>query len=395
MSGASYSSDFLNEAPMIMTPTKGAVRQVLGVVKAEVISAGSLPAGNSSGESSLRPPAYSRPNTKSSPLASTSFGPSDVVKEADESEYTSDPFSDENRSTRTSYGTSGPPTSNYLSSSQNRDSTNSDWIAKSPHQPWARSKDESRPSSMSTQAGSVVDIATAARVNVGLNGPKTPGSANSYRTTMGRLVTPPNPVPGTLQEQQQRALAHAQAQAQAQGLDRRRISGSSVVSATSTRADSILESFPFVPPSPISDRPIRSPPVSPLGKQSFTSSSTTTSPLHQHTFVVAPPSPLTHQSFSADSTRTEFTTSDGHLDPGRPAPLNRRTLGLSTGSQFSTASSGLGSFPFQIESEEQPPLPTKSIANRHRASLDTLALTSDLSSYPLGFDRDSALPPKK
>ncbi|KAF8974753.1 hypothetical protein BDZ97DRAFT_1948122 [Flammula alnicola] len=391
MSSASYSSDFLNEAPMIMTPTKGAVRQVLGVVKAEVISAGSLNANGSS--DTLKPPAYSRPIAKS-PLAATSFGPNDMLKEADESQEAADPFGDENMSTHANYAASASPsksTFGHLSAQPARDSTTSDWVPQGPNHPWSRSNDESRPSSMSTQAGSVVDIASATRVNVGLNGVKSPGSANSYRTTMGRLVTPPASA-GTLQEQQQRALAHAQAQAQAQGLDRRRISGSSVLSATSTRADSILESFPFVPPSPISDRPIRSPPVSPLAQQSFTNNST--SPLHQHTFVIAPPSPLSHQSFSADPTKTTFTSQDGPLNDSLPAPPDRRTLGLSTGSQLSTASSGLGSFPFQIESEPTGP-PPSSFGNHQRASLDTLALTSDLSSYPLGFDRDSALPPKK
>ena len=205
---------------------------------------------------------------------------------------------------------------------------------------------------------------------------------------MGKLITPPSTAT-TLQEQQQRALAHAHAQAQAQGLDTRRISGSSVFSAASTRADSILESFPFVPPSPISDRPIRTPPVSPLGQQSFVNSST--SPLHQHTFVVAPPSPLSHRSLSAEPEPN--TTTDDVLN--LPPPPDRRTLGLSNGSQLSTVSSGLGSFPFQIESESlsdgnfQP----STFNGRQRASLDTLALTTALSTYPLGFDRASAYPP--
>ncbi|CAA7259738.1 unnamed protein product [Cyclocybe aegerita] len=394
MSSASYSSDFLNEAPMIMTPTRGAVRQVVGVVKAEVINASAGSLNPSSASDNGKPPAYVRPIGKS-PLASTSFGPDDIVKETDESRGTNDPFSDEHSSTHASYAASPSPSDTTFKQDQlNRESAASNWVAENPPVPWSRFNDQSRPSSMSTQAGSVVDIASATRVNVGLSGPKTSGSANSYRTTMGRLVTPPGTV-GTLQEQQQRALAHAQAQAQAQGLDRRRVSGSSVLSATSTRADSILESFPFVPPSPISDRPIRTPPVSPLGQQSFTNSST--SPLHQHTFVVAPPSPLTHQSFSAEPNKTTFSSQDD--DGVLPAPPNRRVLGLSTGSQLSTASSGLGSFPFQIESEpttDHGAPPTSFRANgKQRASLDTLALTSDLSSYPLGFDRESVPPPRK
>jgi hypothetical protein len=64
---------------------------------------------------------------------------------------------------------------------------------------------------------------------------------------------------------------------------------------------------------------------------------------------------------------------------------------MSTGSQISTLSAGLGSFPFQIESSEQRDS-TASIPQNHpgkqRASLDTLALTADLSSYPLGFDKE-------
>lgn len=380
MSSASYSSDFLNEAPMIMTSSKGNVR----LVKAEVINAGSFNSANGSSDS-LRPPAYTRPTTIKSPLASTSFGPSDLLKEADESQEATNPFSD-TMSNHASYAPSPSTTANFAHLSTQPEGGDADWVPPTPHLPWARSGEESRPSSMSTQAGSVIDIASARRVNVGL---KTPASANSYRTTMGRLVTPPTGAGETLQEQQQRALAHAQAQAQAQGLDRRRISGSSVLSATSTRADSILESFPFVPPSPISDRPIRSPPVSPLAQQSFTKPS---SPLHQHTFVVAPPSPASNRSFTPETTKPS-SSSRNEADDYLPAPPDRRTLGLSTGSQLSTASSGLGSFPFQIESDPTPP-PMPNVP-RQRASLDTLALTSDLSSYPLGFDRDSVQPGKK
>ena len=63
-------------------------------------------------------------------------------------------------------------------------------------------------------------------------------------------------------------------------------------------------------------------------------------------------------------------------------------------------STGLGSFPFQIDhggdgsQGEEPPvgvLPAvRTDANgKQRASLDTLALTKDLASYPLRFDRQS------
>ncbi|KAJ6539328.1 hypothetical protein B0H19DRAFT_1382017 [Mycena capillaripes] len=355
MSNASFASDFLNEAPMIITPVKGNVR----VVKAEVISAGSLSPISAEG-----PRPMSRPPV-TSPLASRSFGPADIVKEEDEQPL--DPFRDGSSSPTASVTTFGHASAAHTSIA-------SDWVADGPSLPWTRSG-ESRPSSMSTQAGSVIDIGSATRVNVGLATPLTGGSfpRSPFRTTMGKLVTPNL---GSLEEQQQRALDHAQARAQAQEGEHpsRRISNSSVLSAASTRADSILESFPFVPPSPISDRPMRSPPVSPLGQQSFS------------------PSPK----------RAEFSKTQKGDDSDLPAPPNRRTLGMSTASQFSTASSGLGSFPFQIDSgnssDANPPTAFSGIVNgRQRASLDTLALTSDLSSYPLGFDRDSVavpLPPR-
>jgi hypothetical protein len=132
----------------------------------------------------------------------------------------------------------------------------------------------------------------------------------------------------------------------------------------SGRADSILESFTFVPPSPISNRPLRTPPRSPLVQETH--------------HVQDPPAPV---------------QDDGVLEPP-----NRRVLGMSTGSQLSSMSTGLGSFPFQIDhgsegnQTEDPagvPFSGQFIdKDEMRASLDTLALTRDLtSSYPSGFNR--------
>jgi len=362
MSSASYASEFLNEAPMIMTPTQGAVRQVLGVVKAEVI--------NTAASDSLKPPSFSKPVVRS-PLALKSFGPNQTLQAGQNPIH--DPFADENMSTQTNYGISpAPSASTFGASRDHRESGQSTLVLDVPSTSW-----NDRPASMSTQAGSVIDIASATRVNLGF---KSQGTGGLYRTTVGRLVSP-NIGVGAFQDEQRRALEE-----QAQGLYVRRVSGSSVLSATSTRADSILESFPFVPPSPISDRPIRSPPVSPLSKQSFTASGSSTP-----TNTLAAPSPLTHQSFSID-TRSETASKGFSNDDPLPAPPNRRLLGMSTGSNISTASSGLGSFPFQIESEssaiETPPLTAYN--GLKRASLDTLALTNDLTSYPLSFDRSSS-----
>ncbi|KAL0579545.1 hypothetical protein V5O48_002474 [Marasmius crinis-equi] len=382
MSSASYSSDFLNEAPMIVTANKGPVRQVMGVRKAEMVNAGSLTPTSADG---LRVQ-MARP-VVTSPLAATSFGPSDVSSISDKTSLNgTDPFSDRHSSIQTTLSPSsaGAMSTSFTENSSPHDSVQSTWTPDGPTLPWAKGKagDDlgSRPSSVSTQAGSVIDIASATRVNVGLGHLSPPSTAgptprSPYRTTMGRLVTPPTNAQGTFEEQQRRALAHAQAQAQAQGLDNksRRVSGSSVVTAASM-GDSILESFPFVPPSPISDRPVRSPPVSPLA---------------QHTFVTPPsPGPTPTSPHTPRPQREE--------DESLPPPPDRRTLGLSTGSQMSTASSGLGSFPFQIHSgstDTTSTAPSSYNTGRQRASLDTLALTSDLSSYPLGFDRDSNVPP--
>ncbi|KAG6844895.1 hypothetical protein H0H87_002594 [Tephrocybe sp. NHM501043] len=382
-SNASFSSDFLNEAPMIITPNRGAVRQVLGVVKAEVINA---PGSLTSGSDTLKVPSNSRPVIKS-PLASTSFGPADITKEVDAS---LDPFSD-NASINAEYGVSPAPTATTFaraSTGPNRESQQSEWVPETPNVPWAGSGDASRPSSISTQAGSIIDIGSAKRVQVGLS---PSGNARSlYRTTMGRLVSPSSPDPGSMQDQQQRVIA----QAQAHGANvNRRVSSGSAMSGTSTRADSILESFPFVPPSPISDRPVRSPPTSPLGQQSFSNSAAPPSPSPssvktQHVINIAPPSPLAQDGFA--ETKAEEDATDVTSLP--PPPI-RKLLGMSTASQMSTASSGLGSFPFQIETGDGPAPPPSSFSNRQRASLDTLALTSDLSSYPLGFDRDSVQVP--
>eukprot|EP00914_Ancora_sagittata_P001274 GHVO01003335.1.p1 GENE.GHVO01003335.1~~GHVO01003335.1.p1 ORF type:complete len:598 (-),score=25.17 GHVO01003335.1:302-1891(-) len=380
MSSASYSSDFLNEAPMIITPNKGAVRQVLGVVKAEMVNA---PSHSSTSSDGLRPSDITSKPAVRSPLAASSFGPSDLNSEtASISEEGGNPFSDRH-STRTTVASSPAASHTTFGEPSPGLGSNSDWGSISaPRPPWAK-EDDSRPSSISTQAGSVVDIVNASRVNLGLgqlsggdSGAPTPRTP--YRTTMARLVSPPGSSSerGTFEQQQQRALAHAQAQAQAQGgLQSRRISASSAMSGTSTRADSILESFPFVPPSPISNRPIRSLPLSPNT---------------QHTFNVSPPSPLTSQNFPNVSADRERLTSDS----GLPTPPNRRTLGLSTGSQLSTASTGLGSFPFQIDTgNSTDSAPPSAFSGRQRASLDTLAITSDLSSFPLGFDRDSVTVP--
>ena len=342
LTSASNGSDFLNEVPMIVTPVRGQVRQVLGVVKAEVIQAPSSPGQ----QSSLRPTPVSRPPVRS-PLANTSFGPADILKEEQEVSVNGDPFTDEH-TPRLS-----PGVSSTFGVHGSNASTISDWVPTPPSQPW-----DDRPTSVGTQADSIIaDIGSATRVNVGLMTPMTtpmtvdtPRSLN--RMTSARLVSPPgngNKATGTLEQQQQRAFTRFQGSY--------RDSSGSVLSAASAGEDSILESFPFVPPSPISGIPTRS-----------------------------PRSPVDVSQFPSKSEGQE-----GADDANLPPPPDRKTLGMSTGSQISTLSAGLGSFPFQIDSEPRDSTSsniTQNPPDRQRASLDTLALTADLSSYPLGFDKE-------
>jgi protein OPY2 len=243
-----------------------------------------------------------------------------------------------------------------------------------------------RPLSTYTQAASVIgaNIMDATRVHLGFAQPAsasvyagTPmassvgtGAPTLVRMASGRLVSPFNSRnPNTLERQQESALLTVQAQSQQSEkvqTQPQRMSMSTMASGVSGRADSILESFTFVPPSPISNRPLRTPPRSPLAQE-------------------------THHG----TDRPTSTQDDGVLEPP-----NRQILGMSTGSQLSSMSTGLGSFPFHIDhgsegnQTEEPPAGV--IPNGHdlekgkqRASLDTLALTKDLTTYPLGFDRQS------
>ena len=343
LTSASCGSDFLNEVPMIITPVRSQVRQVLGVVKAEVIRAPSSPGQ----QSSLRSSASSRPPVRS-PLANTSFGPADILKEEQEVSANANPFGDEHTPHLS------PDVSSTFGVHGSNASTVSDWTPSAPAQPW-----NDRPASVDTQAGSIIaDIGSATRVNVGLITPmSTPMSTDTtgslHRMASARLVSPPtdeNKTTGTLEQQQQRAFTRFQ--------ECYRDSSGSVLSAASAGEDSILESFPFVPPSPISGIPTRGP--------------------RSPTDVTPPPSKSEGQE-SVD-------------DAALPPPPDRKTLGMSTGSQLSTLSAGLGSFPFQIETSERRDStssnPNQNPPGRQRASLDTLALTADLSSYPLGFDKE-------
>ncbi|KAI0682592.1 hypothetical protein C8Q76DRAFT_763229 [Earliella scabrosa] len=397
MTTGSYTSDFL-ETSVIVTPTRGTVKQVVGVAKAQVLSA--PPSDNLSRSSTLSRQARS-------PLAASSFGPADVMHEAEEEQevtVAANPFSDTNSPytqgsptpSATTFGSPEPP---FIRTDSRADSGS--WLQEDPAHLYGSSHDNDRPSSVYTQASAIVaDISNARRVHLGFDQiahmPQTPVSAalstprTPFRMTSAKLVSPvvnnsaaiqtgASSAAGALEAQQARALKELSAESG------KRISMSSVLT-TSTRADSILESFPFVPPSPISNLPPRTPPRSPLAQQSFANAQE-----EQHMQSATQMVNRARASASSSSTLSSL------------VPPNRKALGMSVASQSSTVSNGLGSFPFQIDSGAPPDTATSTApssfstasdasSQRKRASLDTLALTSDLSSYPLGFDK-TPVPP--
>ena len=396
MTTGSFSSEFL-ETSVIVTPTRGTVKQVVGVAKAEVMRA---PSSDTLSRSSTLTSRGAR-----SPLAASSFGPADVMQEADEEQEVTvnqNPFSDGNSpfsggSPTPSATTFGSPNPSYTHSQRTDSRGDASWLQEDPAHLYGN---DERPASVYTQASAIVaDISNARRVHLGFDQithmPQTPLSAalstprTPYRMTSAKLVSPLTNQSAAIQTGSSAAAGHLEAQ-QARALRElhtdsgKRISMSSVMT-TSTRADSILESFPFVPPSPISNLPPRTPPRSPLAQQSFANG------MDEHSQSAREMVNRARASASSASTL------------GALAPPNRKVLGMSVASQSSTASNGLGSFHFQIESGA--PAETTSVApssfnnkndaaagQRKRASLDTLALTSDLSSYPLGFDK-SPVPP--
>jgi hypothetical protein len=348
ISNASYASDVLSAVPTVVTG-----RHVASAAKAAVVPA-------SSAKGLIRLPSIR------SPLTGSSFGPQDIPHEADESHplpLPHNPFADERGppviSSAATQGFTQPPQDSAAAGDQHPSNAGS-----------GANESSDRPLSTYTQAASLIgaDIMDATRVHLGFAHPAsasvasvfhgTPlpssvmgGSAGLVRMASGRIVSPFTPNP--LERQQESSMATMLAQAQQSEKVHavpQRMSMSTMASGVSGRADSILESFTFVPPSPISNRPLRTPPRSPLVQE-------------------------TH-----------------HVQEPPLEPPNRRVLGMSTASQLSSMSTGLGSFPFQIDhgsegnqTEDPVGLPTGQSVDKDeaRASLDTLALTRDLtSSYP-------------
>jgi hypothetical protein len=326
----SASSSILNEVPQIVTPLQANFRQVLGVQRAEVVQLSSAapsappapPSAPPSPGLSARPPRATQATPGRSPLGRVAFTAGDIEKEA-VTKTAGNPFADPTRE-RPGTAAFGSPTAGG---------------------------DDSRPNSIISSNGTVLaNIGSATRVQL-----HQPSSGRStLSSTLSTTVASLSPVTSPRSPDFRTA---GQLSPPAQRVPRsfdddtgRRISQSTIATShrTST-ADSILEAFPFVPPSPIS--------------------------MH-HTSN--PSTPFAQHGFAAQQEQTDPSL----LTP----PPNRQTLGMSVMSATSTTSNGLGGYSFQFGAPSPALPPSPGPGGNGRASLDTLALSRDLEAFPLQYD---------
>ncbi|PVG04281.1 hypothetical protein CPB86DRAFT_211530 [Serendipita vermifera] len=338
----STSSSFLNEAPQIVTPKQANFRQVLGVQRAAVVQLGSTP---TSPAASLK----SHPSTSTlgkSPLSQQAYDASDVNGTLDQN--ANNPFADYN--TRPDTADSKVSNSTFGTSAHGNEST-------SPLG-WDGSE---RPMSAMSHAESVVNISSAQRVQFIRPVPRGVGEARP-------LLAPPSPSSATPRSADFRSAGQLSPPAQAiprsfdDAMDYRMSQSSLALTNRTSTTDSILEAFPFVPPSPISLH--HNQPSSPL----------------QRAVMQQQQRQAAAHLAAAEGEAPSAVATSAAAKPGR------MTLGLST---ISSTSSGLGSFPFQFDGDVPPP-PT--LAQEHnsdnssRASLDTLQLSRDLADFPLPLE---------
>jgi len=304
LSTGTYATDLFNgESSTVVMRQQG---KILGLSRAQVVTApvGTTPTGSPAlspvASSHLMPVdrRISRATTGRSPLAQSSFTSEDIPEE----QVVSSPFAD-------SHAARASPAQGSNHDARSVRTTASGWN-----------------DTDSIASGIEASISSARRVII---------------RSDGRLTSPlASPTNG----------AHSQYSAPSSHR-------MSFASEASSRADSILEAFPFVPPSL---------PPSPMTIQTFRSA------ISNQARTPQPRSPLS-------SAPGESPTNDEEL-----APPDRRGLGVSVYSAKSSASSGLGDYPVELHidtpsSGGRSPLPS-------RASLDTLALSRDLSAFPLAFD---------
>ena len=391
MTTSSTATD-LDESSTILTPTQGVVRQVLGISQAQVVrvpsNAGSLPnsptspfakpRGGRAGQSARNAAArVSKGTIGRSPLAQRSFTLADIPltnRETSSSISTvvsrGNPFSDSASPHRTSFADSSRTTDTLGSPT--------DYHTEGPFtpRPGATFADGqvSRPVSTASTADGVsirADIGTASRVILGMQSPSayTPSTLSTGFSASGGTSMQPNGG---------RTVTSVD-----RDDDDESVRPHSILSAktTSSRADSVLAGFPFVPPSPISALPPRSP-----GATSPSSSPSSAGSMFARQQVLNKP---TNNSPPASPTSTVATqvTVRPHQVPHQPPPIPRPNYSGPAAdrapSTFSTSTaSGLETYPFQFGSQPAMTPPAHPQLS-NRASLDTLALSRVLAAFPL------------
>lgn len=289
-----------------------AVRQAVGVSKAEVVQV----SPNATPTTTLHPLRGGR-----SPLSMSSYGPEDIPQR-----HAPNPFSDHG------HGTAASSASSIRSTSTFGQSTPTQW--QFPPTAWQEGG-SSRPTSIQSTTSGVVTMGSATRVVF----------AAPFSTATGPMPPVP-PIPSTLQ------IPGSDTDSE------RWISHQSQHSVASSRAESILDAFPFVPPSPIAARP----PRSPLGT----------------TFT--PPSPArSAQNFAQQQYHQQQQYQQQHAaveDLSPPRAVRVSTMSASSGL------SGLGDYTFRFPGSDAGP-PPPGVDSGKRASLDTLALSRDVEAFPL------------
>ncbi|KAF8486529.1 hypothetical protein JB92DRAFT_1527743 [Gautieria morchelliformis] len=377
MTTSSIATD-LDESPTIMTPKQGVVRQVFGVSQAQVVR---VPSNQSS--SSARPRGARGVGTRASkgtigrsPLAQQSFTPADIpLATRDPTTLTTtsgsrnNPFSDPTSPNRASFADSSRSTDTFGSPT--------DYHTEGPFtpRPGATFADaqSSRPVSTASTADGVsirADIGTASRVILGMQSPAayTPSALSPHFNSASRATS--------MQTDGGRTVASID-----RDDDEESVRPHSILSAktTSSRADSVLAGFPFVPPSPISALQPRSPGATSPNSTSPSSSGS----MFARQQVLNNPTSSSASNAPAQAVRPEQVQ---HQPPPPPLPpIPRPTYnGPPTdrvASTFSTSTaSGLETYPFQFGS---PPTPRVESQQSSRASLDTLALSRVLAAFPL------------
>jgi protein OPY2 len=396
MTTSSTATD-LDEAPTILTPKQGVVRQVLGISQAQVVrvpSNGSSLGGSSAPFSKQRggragqnvrnaAERMSKGAIGRSPLAKQSFTPADIpLANREPSSPTStvvsrgNPFTD----------SASPYRASFADSSRTTDTLGSptDYHTEGPYTPRPGTTftdgQVSRPvSSVSTADGVSIraDIGTASRVILGMQSPAaytpstlSPGFGLSPGSSMqangGRIVTSVD-----------------------RDDDEESVRPHSILSAktTSSHADSVLAGFPFVPPSPISALPPRSP-----GATSPNNSPSSAGSMFARQQVLNKPTSSSPPVSPTSTVATQATVRPNqvsHQPPPIPRPNFNGLAADRAASTFSTSTaSGLETYPFQFGGQPVA-TPTGHPRQSNRASLDTLALSRVLAAFPLEHESTS------